>query len=72
MNSRVCGVSFCPEDLKLPGAITAGLLPFKHEDVRLIPAFCKECGVDPSAIQKAEGFDRERLKEDAVAQLRAM
>jgi type I restriction enzyme R subunit len=29
--------------------------------------FCKQSGVDPAAIQKAEGFDREKLKDDAVA-----
>src|ERR1700730_1626989 len=29
--------------------------------------FCKERGVDPVAIQEATGFDREKLKDDAVA-----
>ena len=30
---------------------------------------CKERGVDPNAIQEATGFDREKLKDDAVAAL---
>src|SRR5439155_23615923 len=32
-----------------------------------LTAFCKERGVDPAVIQKATGFDREKLKDDAVA-----
>jgi len=34
-----------------------------------LKTFCKERGVDPVAIQEASGFDRERLKDDAVAAL---
>ena len=32
-----------------------------------LTGFSKERGVDPEAIQKASGFDREELKDDAVA-----
>jgi type I restriction enzyme, R subunit len=32
-----------------------------------LTAFSKERGIDPVAIQNATGFDREKLKEDAVA-----
>ena len=32
-----------------------------------LTTFSKERGVDPAAIQEATGFDREKLKDDAVA-----
>jgi type I restriction enzyme, R subunit len=55
---------------------TAGASPIRDKDelfnqvcdaIADLTAFSKERGVDPAAIQEATGFDREKLKDDAVA-----
>jgi len=40
-----------------------------REAIAEAAAFCRERGVDPSRIRDAQGFERERLKDDAVAAL---
>ena len=38
-----------------------------REAISIATAFCLERGIDPAAIRDARGFEREKLKEDAVA-----
>jgi type I restriction enzyme R subunit len=58
------------------GVTKPGELPIKdklelvkllREAIRETTAFCRERGVDLDAIRTASGFEREKLKEDAVA-----
>ena len=47
----------------------AELAHLVRESLERATTFCQEQGVDLAAIRDARGFDRERLKEDAVAAL---